>query len=310
MKNKLTIIVIIILLIFIAFLFNNKNRYNNEKEHVYNVSLIKENKKKYLLEALEKYKNNIITEKKLSINYEYKDVNGSLIGKVYIDNNKLLHITNSNKKQDYIISNIEFETMYTDNNSRQNILIYLISSIGELYYFSLVDNDISNLIINNIELDYKIKNFTNLSFQHDIYGNTSLLFVLNSNNQLIDITSNINYDSSIITLFNKYYIFSDNTISNIFGNVLLNKNNKEYKIKNFFIINITDDIKRGIIITEGNEFIYIDNTEQVLYEFESKVKKINYTEKNPYIKSPLEIVFEDNYKMSFDAMCSMYYCIN
>lgn len=318
MKKKVIIIVIITIIICLSILTIYKYKFYKQSDNSNHFTSIK--LQSYINNEGEdknfdktKYINNIINKSFLSINYEFYDNDESVYGKVFINDDGYLYITDSNKNIAKKLSIIKFKTMYKTKYEYSNIYIYLISNDKKLYYIELASNDITKAKVELLAQNYKIENFVNLEFKTDKYGSPNNLFVLADDGYIYDVASDIIYNEDIISLYNKFYILNDFTISNVYGKMLTDKNSKKYKIKYCFFIDAGNDLidKNEIIfITQDNKLIYVSEDKKELKEFNNLVKDISYKEEYPYIKSDLVITFNDNSKMSFEASCNEYFCIN
>ena len=121
MKKKILIFIIIVLVIFISFLsiykFNGDNSVVNTDLAF--TTLNPKNKKidlKYDYELdEEKYKEYILDDVK-TINFTMYRNDKSVEGRIYIDNEKKLHITDDLLNYDNTISNLKVKTIKADEN--------------------------------------------------------------------------------------------------------------------------------------------------------------------------------------------------
>lgn len=316
--KKIFIIIIVVLLIFLLGITIYKIKIDDNKTVDSKfISYKIENIKKDLIvdDVLdkEKFQDKIITDKITTINYTYFDNKKSVVGRIYFDSNNNLNIFNENENYSLKISDIKFETMYKKDYNYNEIYVFLISENKDLYYLKINSNDIRKSELIKIELSYNVNAFVNIDFTLDKYKSANTVFVLSSDGNIYDILSNIRYDKNIKSLYNKFYVYNDNTISNIFGNILENDKGEYYKLK--YVFSTFDDNNFTgkntiLIITENNKLIYISQDNNNLYEYTKKIKELNFDAKYPYIKSKLNITFDDNYKISLNAECNQYYCIN
>jgi len=318
MKKKLIILIILIGL-FIAFISINKIVYlqkKQDRDNFYEYNEIKKRREKNNddeINDLIVYSDNIIKNDLLSINYSFFHKTKSITGKIFIDSNKNLFITNTNENQTKKISTVKFRTLYAKEYEYDGIFVYLISEDNKLYLLSLEDNNIDNVIIDEITLDRKVMNFVDINFKSDIYEPGNTLFILCDNNKIYDIGSATRYSEDITSVFNSIYIYEDKTMSNVYGQMLEDKNGEYYKIKYvFYTLNDTDIVGKDkvIIITEDNRFLYLNDEMIYVYEFSEKVKSVKFDTYYPYVNGNLNIVFENNYKLEIKADCTEYYCVN
>ena len=317
MKKNIIILLSLLLLILIVLTFN-KYRFDNKREKdlftYHSVSNIKK-----LIETddtisdKEKYGDRIVTEDLLSINYSFFDKEKSISGKIYIDNDKYLYITDINDNINYKVSNVKFKTMFKKDYKYDAILIYLISEDLRLYSFELDNNNIKNSFVTKVNINYNAINFVNVDFKSDIYDSSSTLFILDDSGNIFDVTSGLKYNDKISVIYNKYFIYEDNTISNVYGNLLKDSKGKDYKVKYFFVVDkkiISNNFNTGIIITEDNKLIYLDDANKKIYEYQGKIKGVSFKGEYPYIASKLIITFVDNSTLTYNALCGDYYCLN
>ena len=324
-KNNIVLIVLIFLLIiFIGGLtyykFNNEkdNNQNKDTQDGQKLDIIEINNKKSGLEYSdnldkEKYKNYVITDVLKECAYTFYDDNKSIIGKVYIDKDGNLYITNDLDYDIKKISDIKFKTLYTNNvDTYDGIYLWLISEDNKLYYIALTSNNIKNIKIERIYTKYDVLNFTNLTFDIDYGPSINSIMVVESDGNIYDISSGLRYKEDIQYLFDQVIVYGDKTMSNIYGNMIEEKNNN-YKIKYIFRTSPNDFLRFNTItlITEDNDVIFISpGVANHMYRYYSKVKNISYGAKFPFMKSKLKLTFENNDNLEFDAYCSAYYCIN
>lgn len=320
-KKKLLIIFIAIVLFLLViitictFSIYKKPNFNNEEQFLShnlseNFKIIEDDSE---ITDENKYKENIIYEDVKSVNYNFLDEKKSISGKVVIDENGYLYITDDINKKVNKLANFKFKSIYYKKFQYSTVLFFIISDDLKLYMLNINNNDINTAIIKEYSLPFKITNFTNLEFTSDYYMNSSTLFVLSDNKNIFDITSTLKYDKSIKSIYNKYFVFNDNTITNIFGNILKDKNGKDYKLKYFFVTDetiIDGNYNKGLIITEDNKLIFLDDSNQTIYEYKKIVKEVRYSGGYPQVNSKLIIVFNDNSNLIYNASCTNYYCIN
>ena len=245
--------------------------------------------------------------------YTYIDNNKSITGKIYIDDNKNLYITDVVNKKVYKPSNVKFKTMFKKDYPYNNIYIYLISEDNNLYFLQLNDNDINKTSVKQIFMPGKIYNFTKLEYTLDAFPNSNSLFVLADDDNVYDVATLIRYNKNILSMFDDFYVYDDNTITDVYGNVIVDKDNNLYKIKYAFVTfdnNTFSGSNTKLIITDNNDLIYEKDNAQVMGLFNKKVKDISFDEKVVGKAGKLIITFKDNYKIKLDAACNKYFCIN
>jgi len=203
--------------------------------------------------------------------------------------------------------------MFKKDYPYNNIYIYLISEDNNLYFLQLNDNDINKTSVTQIFMPGKIYNFTKLEYTLDAFPNSNSLFVLADDGNVYDVATLIRYNKNILSMFDDFYVYDDNTITDVYGNVIVDKDNNLYKIKYAFVTfdnNTFSGSNTKLIITDNNDLIYEKDNAQVMGLFNKKVKDISFDEKVVGKAGKLIITFKDNYKIKLDAACNKYFCIN
>ena len=324
-KNNILVILIILIVIFIGFLsyykFSNKKEESNinvEESKLINLELInvKKDLKYDLILDEEKYRDNIITKVELTEDYNFFHDEKSINGSVYIDQDGLLHIKNEVDKDDKIISNVKFKTLYSPRTEDYDgIYIYLISNTNNLYYMALKENNLTNVVVEKIETKYPVLNFTDISYNNDISPSGNTLFVLEQDGNIYEVASGLRYHENIKLIFDNIMVYEDNTISNVYGEMLEDENGNYFKIKYIFNSNGEDAYLEHyaiIIITEDDRLISIPHNDYSHYAYldSYKVKSVKFDQKYPFQLGKLEIQLEDNAVFEFKAKCSIWYCPN
>ncbi len=323
MKNKLIYVIIFLFVILIGITIYKYKVYDkNEKKH-YFIPMMPSNMRSPRVKVTsnvkeeekdkDTYKDLIIKENILEIEYTYIDNNKSITGKIYIDDNKNLYITDIVNKKIYKPSNVKFKTMFKKDYQYKNIYIYLISEDNNLYFLQLTNNDINKTSVTQIFMPGKIYNFTKLEYTLDAFPNSNSLFVLADDDNVYDVATLIRYNKNILSMFDDFYVYDDNTITDVYGNVIVDKDNNLYKIKYAFVTfdnNTFSGSNTKLIITDNNDLIYEKDNAQVMGLFNKKVKDISFDEKVVGKAGKLIITFKDNYKIKLDAACNKYFCIN
>ena len=323
MKNKLIYVIIFLFVILIGITIYKYKVYDkNEKKH-YFIPVMPSNMRSPRVKVTsnvkeeekdkDTYKDLIIKENILEIEYTYIDNNKSITGKIYIDDNKNLYITDIVNKKIYKPSNVKFKTMFKKDYQYKNIYIYLISEDNNLYFLQLTNNDINKTSVTQIFMPGKIYNFTKLEYTLDAFPNSNSLFVLADDGNVYDVATLIRYNKNILSMFDDFYVYDDNTITDVYGNVIVDKDNNLYKIKYAFVTfdnNTFSGSNTKLIITDNNDLIYEKDNAQVMGLFNKKVKDISFDEKVVGKAGKLIITFKDNYKIKLDAACNKYFCIN
>ena len=102
------------------------------------------------------------------------------------------------------------------------------------------------------------------------------------------------YEPEMLDVENKYIVYKDSTLAKYTGEMLVDKNNIEFKIKNIFIVKNSDIDLIGkpdvVFINTNNNIMYVHNDK--IYIYNKKIKNI----KN--VNDKLEIIFKDNTHMN------------
>lgn len=317
MKKKLIYIIIIVFIALIGLTIYKYKVYEKNKNNYFFSDTIPEKTKNNIVYSEKKdqeiYKEYIITNDLKDVEYRYIDNNKSITGKIYIDDNKNLYITDIVNKKIYKPSNVKFKTMFKKDYPYNNIYIYLISEDNNLYFLQLTNNDINQTSVKQIFMPGKIYNFTKLEYTLDAFPNSNSLFVLADDDNVYDVATLIRYNKNILSMFDDFYVYDDNTITDVYGNVIVDKDNNLYKIKYAFVTfdnNTFSGSNTKLIITDNNDLIYEKDNAQVMGLFNKKVKDISFDEKVVGKAGKLIITFKDNYKIKLDAACNKYFCIN
>ena len=320
-----TISVVAILLIGLSiykFKYYKKETNSDEnrvisKEHYFLKSEIIQIKENIITNTLDKttYSENIINNDLKETDFNFFDDKKSISGKIYIGVDKYLYILNNNSNDIYRVSTIKFKTMYIkDYKYMDGIYISLLGEDNKIYIMALTSNDITKAVLvpAYTSIEYAT-NFVNASIKSDVYGDGNTVFVLSKDGNIYDAVSGIRYNENIISLYNKIYVFDDNTMTNIWGEQIQDKNQSNYKIKYVFYTQGDSQFvekERVVIITEDDRFIYLDKDIYNVYEFNKKVKEIRFDKKVPYVEGSLIIIFEDNFQVNLKVIQNEYFTLN
>lgn len=314
--RKIYIIIIIVLLIFIGSLSYYKFFYNNsgkQKKDLINTIKINEDKKEIKKESKDSdtYSNNIITKLITSYDYELEIENKNIIGKIFIGTDKHLYITDTLNNISYKVSDEKFTTMRRkEENNKSILIVYLISEDGKIFAVQLSSINVKEILINNIYASYKAVNFTDITFKTNSLIPNNDLIVLADDGYMYDAFTGAKYDESTISLDNMYYIYSDKTISNVYGNMLKDENGNYFKIKyylQFLDKNRIFNEAFSIIITVDNRLIYVEENTNTLKIYNKKIKSLNYELMDNGIEVKVNLTFKDNTKMNLTALYTNYY---
>lgn len=323
MKKRILVLIIVIILLVMAgitaykyFIYDNSNKIDLSKLIITEVK----NSKKDLIydNELDKvtYSDKIINNDVTSVDYTFYDNAKSIVGKIYIGEDKKLYISNDNEYDVVKVSNLKFKTIYTlENTNSSGLHTYLITEDNKLYYFGLLTNNIRNVKLIEIETKYNVISFVNVRFQDDMVPADNKVFVLESDGNIYEINSGLRYKENIKSIFNAILAFEDNTVANLYGKMLEDKYGNYYKIKYMFLADANKkyiDYKSIILITEDNKMLSVlaEDDFDYVYEDVAKVKNIVFNKQMPFIEGELVIELDDDSKYTFNAFCSAYYCIN
>ena len=319
MSKKQTIVIISVIVILIVFTMSLGLyvAFTAKEKSFFSAIAVGNSKKDVALNNTidkEVYKNNIIEEPLLTMEYSFYDSKESITGNIYIGRDNYLYITDLNRNMTHRVSTIKFKTMYAKEwHFDDGVYIYLIAQNNTLYYMSLTSNDIRKATVEKSYTTLKATHFVNLKFKTDIYNSSNMMFVLANDGYIYDVGSKIRYTKEIISLYNNIYVYEDKTIANAWGEMLQDANGNYYKIRYVFLTKEKNnflDKDKIVIITEDSKFIYIDRNVSEVYEFSKKVKDIKFDKNMPYIEGNLEITFEDNDKVDLKATSNEYFSLN
>lgn len=316
-KTIITIVIILILFILGLSIYKYKVYDKNEnKKQKFETIELKNHMEDYTVtkEDIDYAKSLVLEENKLSIEYNYFHEEKSITGTVYIAEDKHLYIsdtTNLSQPKVYKVSTGKFKSLYVKDYEYDGIYVYLITETNELAFLQLTGNDITTAKVYRFETKERYTNFIALNFNADMYGTPQSLFLLTKDGEIKDFTSGFSYSANIFSIFGKLYTFDDGILTNVYGDMITDKNGNSYKIKYAFMTyddnNFTEKYSI-ILITENNKLLYIGENQEQVHEFDKKVKSIDFTREYTYEKNKLKIIFEDDYKVELTASCTMYYC--
>lgn len=248
------------------------------------------------IEYNESYKDNIFYNVINKI--EFTVINDNNVGKLYIDDEKHLHISlNSSNKE--VLENVKFNTLYDASMFfEKGLNAFGITEDGNLYKFVLNNDNLNELYINKIDIpNEKIVNFTNLKVKSYININHMSFVVLTAKNKLYDVYTLFPYDKDMMYINNEYILYSDMSISKINGEVF-KKDNKDVKVKNIILVGMGNNISgfknvpTEFIITSDNEMLYVEG--DTIKKYNKYVSNISELENNIIV-----ITFNDKSKIKF-----------
>ena len=316
MKKKLIYIIIIVFIALIGLTIYKYKVYEKNKNNYFFSDTIPEKTKNNIVYSEKKdqeiYKEYIRTNDLKDVEYRYIDNSKNITGKIYIDDNKNLYITDIVNKKIYKPSDYKFKTLHKRENDYNEVNVYLISEDNNLFLLTLSSGEIKTSKVKPIFESKKVYNFVNLSYKSDIYKNGSSLFVLADDGNIYDVKTEIRYNSDIISMYDKFYVLKDKTMIDMWGRTYVDSNKNPYKIKYVFSAtkNKIIDKETIMIITSDNKLLYIIYGDNNVHEFNKKIKDVKFDGNKIARKSKLKIIFENDYKIEFDAACNKYFCIN
>lgn len=314
--KKLIVILLIAVVLFLGgityYKFGYKNNINSEDESFVQIDIDKKNiKNEDSKTDKETYSSNIINDIIKTYDYKLETEKEGITGKIYIDNNNKLHITCNELNTSKRLSNVDFKTMYyTDEENIGILLVYLISNDNKLYMLSLTSTDIEKTLLKEVQTSYKVMNFTNLTFNMNEYSVPFSIIVLGDDDNMYEPLYEVRYNNTIKMIDNTYYVYGDNTIANIYGNMLRNNENDYYKIKYYIYFTYGTSLfpnTESIIITDDNKIIYLNSVYDKLYIYNKTIKKLSYELTNNYNEVKLKIELSDNSKINVTANYTNYY---
>lgn len=294
-KLKMVLILLIVILVVIISYLTYYKFFKNDNKDLNNINLYKNGISNYeIIKYDESYKDNVMYSLINKIEF-YIDKEEN-IGKLYIDNNKKLHISLNTDVKD-LLEELNFNTLYNYSSNNKDFLdAFALAENGVLYHIILVDNDISKIKLDKIDLDTdKIVNFTNLQTKGYFDTNHKSLIVLTSNGNFYDVYTKTYYIKDALYINDKYILYSDMTISDMKGRKF-KSDDKDIKVKNIIMLSLADNVfaqhPTEIIITDDNRIMYVSSGE--IYVYDKIISNINELENNIIV-----ITFNDKSKIKF-----------
>ena len=308
LKNKKVLILLIALFIIVlsitiyAAFFREKNVYDDGE------SPLKLDEKIDLIsniDYLNEYKDNVINDNNTLFEFDIILDKDSLYGKIYLDEEKFPHIVNTKTNQDYKFMNIKFKTLYQIATlGVQKLEAYGITENGNVYRFILDDasiNSIKYYKMNNIANASKFTNLKVECYECSILG----MVVLGDDNKMYDVDSGLLYRPDYKKYYDKYIVFTDDTITNYDGRRFLDFDGYFVEIAGFIVYEDSDVFLKnsnGVLIVAKDGFLmYLyDNN---LYMFDKAAINID----NDYEKNTVNIEFFDKTKKSLKGYYKGYH---
>lgn len=299
MKKKILLILIFVFLVILLgatyIYFNNKKTENNTDPFMGYYYDLTDNASIDNLEDITKYNDKIIdTDTK---EYDYKLIfdDSVLYGKVYIDDDGYLNITNSFSKKNLVISNDKFKSIYKNYVYTTKLIFYAVDENDLLYKIILNTSDINDIKIYQLSLKNKISKFTSIIY--NVVGSEDISpIVLCDDNKLYVADTGLLYSKDYYELFDNYLIFNDKSIASQTGKLLKNLDGSIFKIQGYVVFNekVFGNDPKIAIITEDGYFMFIISDEKFLVGNKG-VKNISYQD------DKIKIEFTDNFNLEFNG---------
>ena len=288
MKNTLKICIVLIILINLVMLYYKF--YSNEY-----MILDINNVYKNIEVDLDKYQDSI------GVNYPDKvyntytidihAINNKFYNELYMENNNLYIKDSNDSKERELITNVE-HLMYS--KSDDVIFIYVLTNNNDIYTFNIDGTKSNEIEIKKVNNKIRVKNFTKFIVNSYLDKEISDFIVIGTDDKLYYMPNEILYEPEMLDVENKYIVYKDSTLAKYTGEMLVDKNNIEFKIKNIFIVKNSDIDLIGkpdvVFINTNNNIMYVHNDK--IYIYNKKIKNI----KN--VNDKLEIIFKDNTHMN------------
>lgn len=270
---KITIVAIIIILLVITyFVFFTKNDTLDDIGYLID---LKENVVlDDSIDYLNVYKDNIIDENITSYNYEILHNDASLYGKIYIDNEGYLNITDDFTNSIKKITKEQYTSLYRNIGYTDKLIVYALTTDKKLYKIVLNSSDISNLKYYELHFNSEVVKFTSLNV-NTVSSNEISPIVLCNDNKMYVADYGLLYNTNYYEFYNKYIIFDDNTLALTNGKQLVDPQNAKIKVVGYieFDENIFDKDPAIALITNIGELIYM-YSENELYEYNKLIKSL------------------------------------
>lgn len=270
---KITIVAIIIILLVITY-FVFFTKYDTLDDIGYLIDLKENVVLDDSIDYLNVYKDNIIDENITSYNYEILHNDASLYGKIYIDNEGYLNITDDFTNSIKKITKEQYTSLYRNIAYTDKLIVYALTTDKKLYKIVLNSPDISNLKYYELHFNSEVVKFTSLNL-NTVSSNEISPIVLCNDNKMYVADYGLLYNTNYYEFYNKYIIFDDNTVALTNGKQLVNLQNEKIKVVGYieFDENIFDKDPAIALITNIGELIYM-YSENELYEYNKLIKSL------------------------------------
>ena len=270
---KITIVAIIIILLVITY-FVFFTKHDTLDDIGYLIDLKENVVLDDSIDYLNVYKDNIIDENITSYNYEILHDDASLYGKIYIDNEGYLNITDDFTNSIKKITKEQYTSLYRNIGYTDKLIVYALTIDKKLYKIVLNSPDISNLKYYELHFNSEVVKFTSLNV-NTVSSNEISPIVLCNDNKMYVADYGLLYNTNYYEFYNKYIIFDDNTVALTNGKQLVNLQNEKIKVVGYieFDENIFDKDPAIAFITNIGELVYM-YSENELYEYNKLIKSL------------------------------------
>ena len=270
---KITIVAIIIILLVITY-FVFFTKHDTLDDIGYLIDLKENVVLDDSIDYLNVYKDNIIDENITSYNYEILHNDASLYGKIYIDNEGYLNITDDFTNSIKKITKEQYTSLYRNIGYTDKLIVYALTTDKKLYKIVLNSPDISNLKYYELHFNSEVVKFTSLNV-NTVSSNEISPIVLCNDNKMYVADYGLLYNTNYYEFYNKYIIFDDNTVALTNGKQLVNLQNEKIKVVGYieFDENIFDKDPAIAFITNIGELVYM-YSENELYEYNKLIKSL------------------------------------
>lgn len=290
---KIIIVIIVLVLAVITYFkfFAIRKTYNDEGYIGFIFTPDKNVEIDSNIDYLDEYKENIINEKTTSYNYELIFDDATLYGKVYIDNEGYLCISNDFKNASKRINNEKFISIYRNTTYTDKLVIYALTDSKKIYKIILETSNIDDIKYYELKLKNEVTNFTNLNVD-TVSCDEVIPIVLCSDNKMYVVDYDLLYNTNYYILYDNYIIFDDNTIALTNGKMIEDENGENTKVSYYitFDENIFDKEPKIAIITNIGELLYRYSSNEV-YSYNKLIKYLDFS-------GPIKLYFYDNTQLS------------
>lgn len=270
---KITIVAIIIILLVITyFVFFTKHDMLDDIGYLID---LKENVVlDDSIDYLNVYKDNIIDENITSYNYEILHNDASLYGKIYIDNEGYLNITDDFTNSIKKITKKQYTSLYRNIGYTDKLIVYALTNNSKLYKILLDSTDINNTKYYELHFKNQVVKFTSLNV-NTVSSNEISPVVLCNDNKMYVADYDLLYNTNYYEFYDKYIIFDDNTIALTNGKVIVDAFGDNVKAYAYILFNekIFESNPNIAIVSDKGELIF-KYSENEIYSYHKLIKSI------------------------------------